>query len=189
MKAARHALKDDGQPFSPAIGTASEALDGFLQFLGGAERDLLARLDLDRLAGRRVAAHARGALAHLQDAEAANADAVALLAVLDDEVDHVVEEQVGGILDELMCLGEFRRPSLPPFLALGNQSLSALGGLRRFDSTHRRIRTLCAAFVRLAGKRRSLRAASAMPTNFHSALRGRCPGSGFLSLVSPIFAT
>src|SRR5437879_12665700 len=101
--------KDDGQPFSPAIGTASEALDGFLQFLGGAERDLLARLDLDRLAGRRVAAHARGALAHLQDAEAADADAVALLEVLDDEVDHVVEDQLGGLRSEERRVGNARR--------------------------------------------------------------------------------
>src|SRR5690242_12345585 len=79
-----------------------QSLDGFLQFLGGAERDLLARLDLDRLAGRRVAAHACGALAHLQDAEAADADAVTFLEVLDDEVDHVVQDQLGGLLGELM---------------------------------------------------------------------------------------
>src|SRR6185437_13102268 len=50
-----------------------KALDGFLQFLGGAEGDLLARLDLDRFAGRGIAAHARGALAHLQDAQSVEA--------------------------------------------------------------------------------------------------------------------
>src|SRR3954468_16610851 len=87
-------------------------LSGFLQFLRGAERDLLAGLDLDRLAGGRIAAHARGALAHLQDAEAADADAVALLEVLDDEVDHVVEDRFGGLLGELMLLGEVRRDVL-----------------------------------------------------------------------------
>ena len=47
-----------------------ETVDGFLEFLGGAEGDFLAGLDLDGLAGSRVAAHARGALADLQDAEA-----------------------------------------------------------------------------------------------------------------------
>src|SRR5262245_25196830 len=39
--------------------------DRFLQLLGDAERDLLARLDLDRLAGGGVAPHAGRALAHL----------------------------------------------------------------------------------------------------------------------------
>src|ERR1039458_4450667 len=55
------------------------SLDRLFQFLRGAEGDLFARLDLDRFAGGRVAAHARGALAHLKDAEAADADALALL--------------------------------------------------------------------------------------------------------------
>src|SRR5436853_2454745 len=64
----------------------SSGSDGFLEFLRGAERDLLARLDLDRLAGRGVAAHAGGALANLKDAEATDADAVALLEVLHNEL-------------------------------------------------------------------------------------------------------
>src|ERR1700733_8122549 len=42
--------------------------DGFLQFLGGAESPLLARLDLDGLARGGVAADAGGALADLEDA-------------------------------------------------------------------------------------------------------------------------
>src|SRR5262245_3968467 len=50
----------------------------FLELLGGAEGNLLAGLDLDGLAGGRVAAHARRTLAHLQDAQAADADAGAL---------------------------------------------------------------------------------------------------------------
>src|SRR5262245_5158879 len=58
--------------------------DRLLELLGGAERDLLARLDLDRLAGGRIASHARRALPDLQDAEPADADAVALLQVLAD---------------------------------------------------------------------------------------------------------
>src|SRR5258708_5861450 len=112
--------KNEGCPSCPGETTDSlsarqsdnKALDGFLQFLRGAERDLLAGLDLDRLAGRRVTAHARGALAHLQDTEAADADAVALLEVLDDEVDHVVEDQLSGLLGELMLFGKVRRDVL-----------------------------------------------------------------------------
>src|ERR1700749_4101076 len=59
-----------------------EALDGFLQFLGGAERDLLGSLDLDGFAGGRVAAHARTALAHDQDAQAIQTEAGTLLQLL-----------------------------------------------------------------------------------------------------------
>ena len=68
-----------------------EALDGFLEILGDAEGDLLRRLDLDGLAGRRVAAHACRTIAHLKDAEARDADLVALLEVLHDQTDEVVE--------------------------------------------------------------------------------------------------
>src|SRR4249919_65444 len=53
----------------------SGALDRLFEFLGGAEGHLLAGLDLDRFAGCRITPHAGGALAHHQDAEAANADA------------------------------------------------------------------------------------------------------------------
>ena len=59
-------------------------LDGFLEFLGRAEGDLLAGLDVDRFAGGGIAAHAGGALADLQDAETDDADALALLQVLGD---------------------------------------------------------------------------------------------------------
>src|SRR5262245_29224572 len=62
-------------------------LHGGLQVLGGAERHLLAGLDLDGLAGGGVAAHARGTLAHLQDAQAVELDALALLQVLGDDRD------------------------------------------------------------------------------------------------------
>src|SRR3569832_174962 len=56
-------------------------LDRFLEVLGGAERALLRRLDLDRFAGGRVAPHAGGALARLQAAEAGGLHALALLQV------------------------------------------------------------------------------------------------------------
>src|SRR5262249_59609395 len=44
----------------------------FLEFLGRAESDLLAGLDLDRFAGRGIAPHTGCALAHHQNAEAAD---------------------------------------------------------------------------------------------------------------------
>src|SRR5262249_61186993 len=86
--------------------TQMRGLYRFLQFLGGPEGHLLARLDLDRLAGRRVAPHAGGPFAHLQDAETANADAVALLEVLDDHADQIVEDGLRGRLRHLMIGGK-----------------------------------------------------------------------------------
>jgi hypothetical protein len=44
------------RPSNPAI--LPERSDGFFEFLGGAKGDLLAGLDLDRLAGGGIAAHA-----------------------------------------------------------------------------------------------------------------------------------
>jgi hypothetical protein len=74
-------------PSSPAI--LPERSDGFFEFLGGAKGDLLAGLDLDRLASGRIAAHAGGALAHLQNAEADQADAVTFLEMLRHQADEV----------------------------------------------------------------------------------------------------
>src|ERR1043166_6820267 len=82
------------------------ASDRFLQLLGGAEGNLLARLDLDRLAGRGIAAHARGALAHLKHAEADEANAIALLQMLGDEIDKIAEEGFGLLLRHLMALSQ-----------------------------------------------------------------------------------
>src|ERR1700690_4299634 len=78
------------------------ASDRLFQVLRGAEGDLLARLDLDGFAGGRVAAHARGALAHLKDAEAADADALALLQMLDDVVYEIGEHHLRLLLRHLM---------------------------------------------------------------------------------------
>src|SRR5215470_11488471 len=58
------------------------SLHRLFELFGGAEGDLLAGLDLDGLAGRGIAAHASGALAHHKNAEPADADAVALLEML-----------------------------------------------------------------------------------------------------------
>src|SRR6185312_10205746 len=74
-----------------------KALDGFLQFLGGTEGDLLASLDLDLLAGRGIASHARGALADLQDAKSVETDLRTLLQVLGDRGRKIVQDR-GALL-------------------------------------------------------------------------------------------
>src|SRR5580692_7001922 len=101
--------ESSGQPW---LRSSDEISDGFLELLGGAEGDLLARLDLDRLAGRGIAAHASGALAHLKDSQAADADAVALLEVLDHQADEVVEDEFGLLLRHLVADGEGSREML-----------------------------------------------------------------------------
>ena len=84
--------------------------DRHLEVLGGAEGHLLGGLDLDRLAGRRVAAHAGGALAHLQDAEAGDLHPLALLQVIGDQADEVVEHFLALALREFVlfrqCIGQ-----------------------------------------------------------------------------------
>src|SRR4029079_9141768 len=78
--------------------------DRLFQFLGGAEGDFLARFDFDRLTGRRVAAHACGALTHLQDAESADPNARALLQVLGDGLNHLLEHGVDLLFGQLVRL-------------------------------------------------------------------------------------
>jgi hypothetical protein len=60
-----------------------------LRSFAGAEGGLLRSLDVDRLAGRRIATHASGALAHLQDAEAGDLHPLAPLQVLNDEAEEL----------------------------------------------------------------------------------------------------
>src|ERR1700680_1383603 len=82
--------------------------DGFLEFLGRAEGDLLAGLDVDRFAGGGVAAHAGGALAYLQDAEADDADALALLQMLGDPGDQIVHNLLSLLLGQFLVFGDCR---------------------------------------------------------------------------------
>src|ERR1700675_3841499 len=89
------------QPMPPR----KKGLERFLEFLGGAEGDLLARLDLDRLAGGGIAAHASGALADLKDAESADAEAVAFLQVLRHQADEVAENRFGLLFCHFMGPG------------------------------------------------------------------------------------
>src|SRR5687767_6071611 len=96
--------------FSPKTDGARS--DRFLQFLRGAEGNLLRRLDLDLLAGRGIAADACGALADLQDAEAADADAVALLQMLGDLAHEIAQDRLALLLGQLMLLGQLSREML-----------------------------------------------------------------------------
>src|SRR5262245_12564801 len=83
--------------------------DCFLQLLCGAEGDLLARLDMDGLAGGGVATHAGGAPAHLQDAKADDADAIALLQVLGDPGHNVGQDALGLLLGQFLLLRDGSR--------------------------------------------------------------------------------
>jgi hypothetical protein len=66
-----HILPDQDAVVALGPGTkACPRLNGFLELFGGAESNLLAGFDLDLLPRGRVAAHARRALADLEDAEA-----------------------------------------------------------------------------------------------------------------------
>ena len=60
-------------------GRSRRGLHRLFQFPGRPERDLLAGLDLDGLAGRRVPSHPGGPLPHLEDAETGQTDFVAPL--------------------------------------------------------------------------------------------------------------
>src|ERR1700712_4779294 len=86
--------------------------DGFLELLGRAEGNLLAGLDLDRFAGGGVAAHAGGALAHLEDAETDDTDTLALLEVLGDAADQVAQDFFGLLLGQFLLFGDRRRQML-----------------------------------------------------------------------------
>src|SRR5262249_20723015 len=94
-----------GKKNSPAAGGADEPLpvaasDRLFQVLGGAECDFLAGLDLDGFAGGGVASHPGRPLADLQDAEAVQANALALFQVLGDVFHHLRQQGVDfGLLD------------------------------------------------------------------------------------------
>ena len=73
-------------------GSRAQELDGFFQFFGCSESDFLAGPNLNCLAGRRVSAHASSSFSNLQDAEPRNSDSFALLQMLGDQTDEVVQE-------------------------------------------------------------------------------------------------
>src|SRR5262245_3664649 len=79
---------------------------GFLEVLRRPESNLLAGLDFDGFARRRVATHPCRALADLQDAEARDADARALLQMLADIGHHLGQHDVRLRLRKAMRLGQ-----------------------------------------------------------------------------------
>src|SRR5262245_14202154 len=103
---------------------------------------------MDGRAGRRVASHAGRALAHHQDAEPADADAVALLEVLGHQADQVAEHRLGLLFRHLVGFREIRGEMLqghgrlcarflrchgwPSSLESGLQSHSSHARIRRF---------------------------------------------------------
>src|SRR5579872_968958 len=80
----------------------------FLEFLGGAEGDLLARLDLDLLAGGGIAPDAGRALTDLEDAEANEADALTLLQMLGDPGHQVGQDGFRLLFGQFLILGDGR---------------------------------------------------------------------------------
>jgi len=67
---------------------------------------------VDGFAGGGIAAHAGGALAHLEDAETDNADALALLQVLGDPADQIVQNGLGALLRQFVLFRQRCREML-----------------------------------------------------------------------------
>src|SRR5262249_2311845 len=80
--------------------------DRHLEVLGSSECDFLARFDLDRLASRRIAADAGGALAHLEDTEPGYFYPLAFLQVLGDQASEVLKHLLALLLRKLMLIRE-----------------------------------------------------------------------------------
>src|SRR3954454_16833496 len=80
--------------------------DRLLELLGRPEGNLLAGLDLDRLAGCRIAPHPGGTRAHLEDPEAGDADLGALLQVLGEALHERAEDRFDLALRQVVALGQ-----------------------------------------------------------------------------------
>src|SRR5579864_6787981 len=129
-----------GESAHPALfsSASKKRSDRLLQLFRRAERDLLARLDLDRLTRRRIAAHASGAPANLEDTKTVEADAHALLQLLGDHARQVFHQLVGGLLRHLVLVGE-RRRELPRRHCFGfwfRGARRCSGGTRHFGFGH-----------------------------------------------------
>ena len=89
------------------VGGDASRLDGFLQFLAGAENDFLACLDLHRFPGLRIATHPRFAPLHLKNTAPDDADFVALPDVLGESSNGVGKDGFGLGLGKFMSFGNF----------------------------------------------------------------------------------
>src|ERR1700733_3918527 len=103
-----------------SIRLAINGLHRLFQFLGRPERDLLAGLDLDGFAGRRVPTHPGGTLPDLEDAQAVQANFVTFLQVLRGERHQIAQHGLSLLLREVMAIGQ-----------LGGEVLQRDCGLRR----------------------------------------------------------
>ena len=81
-------------------------LNGLFQFPGGPERDLLARLDLDGLAGRRIPSHPGRPLPHLEDAETGQTDFVAPLQMAGGQRHQIAQHGLSLLLCDLVAVGQ-----------------------------------------------------------------------------------
>jgi hypothetical protein len=132
-------------PFGSAV------LHRLFQFLGRSERDLLAGLDLDGLAGRRVPSHPGRPLPHLEDTETGQTDFVAPLQMAGGDRHQIAQHGLGLLLCDLMAVGQRggevleRSPAqllcwrrllaiLPSLLAQLSSSLVPLSSLTRPSS-------------------------------------------------------
>src|SRR3990170_3259605 len=72
-----------------------KSLDAFLDFLGSAESQLLRSLDFNLLAGCRIAAKTGRTLPDLENPKSCDANLVALLEVLHEEINKVSQQFAG----------------------------------------------------------------------------------------------
>jgi hypothetical protein len=82
-------------------------LYGFFQFLGRPKGNLLARLDLDCLASRRVSSHPCCTLPHLEDAETGQTNFVTLLQMARGQRHQIAQHGLSLLLRDLMAVGQF----------------------------------------------------------------------------------
>src|SRR5262249_51742398 len=94
----------------------------------------LAGLDLNGLAGGRIAAHAGGPLAHLENTEPADADAVTLLEVLGHQPDQIAEDRLGLFFRHFMRFREIRGEMLQRHRRLCARFLRCHGWPSSFES-------------------------------------------------------
>ena len=93
-------------PSAQRMFAARLRLHRLFQFPGGPERDLLAGLDLDGLAGRRIPSHPGRPLPHLEDAETGQTDFVALLQMAGGQRHQIAEHGLSLLLRDLMAVGQ-----------------------------------------------------------------------------------